>query len=408
MSQSTFAYEAIDRQGVVQKGVLESESADRVAQLLTNRSLIPVSVTAHGEGMQRSIKLPGLRTRTKVNDLAVLCRQLASMTSSGLSLVRSLGILEDQAMKPALKAALRQARLDVQGGSSLSSALGRHNDHFPPLMTDMVRAGETGGFLDDSLARVASMYEGDAALRAKIKSALTYPVIVLIFSALMGTGVIIFIVPIFEHMFASLGGELPLPTRIMVTLSHNMFWLLPIVVTALVATMRYVRTRLRRDKDFALRFDRLRLRLPVFGSLLTKLAISRWARNLAALISVGVPLLQALEIVGGTSGSGVVSAAMEDVRDGVRSGQQMSTLLAKQPLFPGMVVQMLEVGEETGQVVNMLDKVSDYYDREVETATESLAAALEPVMVVVMGIVIGLMVICLYLPMFTIYKNIQG
>lgn len=408
MSTDTFAYEAIDRKGVLQSGVLESESAERVAQMLTSRSLIPVSVTVQGQGLQRELKLPGFRTRTTVNDLAVLCRQFASMTSSGLSLIRALGILEDQTVKANLKTALRKVRQDVQGGSTLSSALSRHVDHFPPLMTDMVRAGEAGGFLDDALARIATMYEGDAALRGKIKSALTYPVIVLILSIVMGTGVIIFIVPIFEHMFATLGGQLPLPTRILVTLSHNMFWILPIVITAMVITLRYVRTRLRKDRAFALKFDRLRLRLPVFGTLLTKLAISRWARNLATLVSVGVPLLQALEIVGGTSGSEVISKAMDEVREGVRSGRQISALLAQQPMFPTMVVQMVEVGEETGQIVNMLDKVSDYYDREVETATESLASALEPLMVVMMGVVIGAMVICLYLPMFTIYQNIQN
>jgi type IV pilus assembly protein PilC len=408
VSTTTFAYEAIDTSGVVQKGVLESESAEHVAEVLATRRLTPISVTVHGEGLQRELKLPGMRKRTTTNDLAILCRQSASMTSSGLSLVRSLGILEDQTVKPGLKTALRKVRLDIQGGSTLSSALARHPDHFPPLMTDMVKAGETGGFLDEALARIATMYEGDVALRGKIKSALTYPVIVLIFSLLMGTGVIIFIVPIFERMFASLGGQLPLPTRLLVTLSHNMFWILPILITAAVIGTKYVRTKLRTDRGFALRFDKVRLRLPVFGTLLTKLAISRWARNLATLISVGVPLLQALEIVGGTSGSGVVTQAMDDVRDGVRSGHQMSTLLARQTLFPTMVVQMIEVGEETGQVVNMLDKVSDYYDREVETATDSLAAALEPLMVVIMGVVIGAMVVCLYLPMFTIYKNIQG
>jgi type IV pilus assembly protein PilC len=405
---TAFAYEAIDKQGALQKGVLESESAERVAQVLASRSLIPISVTTHGEGLHRDIKLPGFRSRTTVMDLGILCRQAASMTSSGLSLVRSLGILEDQAVKPGLKAALRKVRLDVQGGSTLSNGLSQHVEHFPPLMIDMVKAGETGGFLDEALARVATMYEGDAELRGKIKSALTYPVIVLIFSLLMGTGVIIFIVPIFERMFASLGGKLPLPTQILVTLSHNMFWVLPILIVGFIVTTRTIRTRLRKDPVFALRFDKLRLRLPVFGTLFTKLALSRWARNLATLISVGVPLLQALEIVGGTSGSGVISAAMTEVRDGVRSGHQMSSVLAQQPIFPNMVVQMLEVGEETGQVVNMLDKVSDYYDREVETATESLASALEPVMVVLMGIVIGAMVVCLYLPMFTIYKNIQG
>jgi type IV pilus assembly protein PilC len=406
-TMQTFAYEAVDRAGLVQKGVIESDSQDKVVQQLANQRLIPINVAVHGSGLQREIKLPGLRGRTNIRDLAILSRQFASMTSSGLSLIRSLSILEDQALKPGLKEALRKLRQEVQGGSTLSKALAQHPDHFPPLMVDMVRAGETGGFLDDALDRIAKMYEADANLRAKIRSALTYPVIVLVFSILMGVGVIVFIVPIFERMFKNLGGNLPLPTRILVELSHNMIWIGPVVLIALLAATRMIRSKLRRDYDFRLRIDRWKLRLPVFGSLFTKLAISRWARNLATLISVGVPLLKALDIVGGASGSGVVAEAMKDVRDGVREGQQMSVPLSRHPLFPAMVVQMIEVGEETGQIVAMLDKVADYYDREVESATESLTSALEPIMVVMMGAVIGTMVICLYLPMFTIYQHIQ-
>jgi type IV pilus assembly protein PilC len=403
----TFAYEAVDRAGLVQKGVIESDSQDKVVQQLASQRLIPINVAVHGSGLQREIKLPGLRGRTNIRDLAILSRQFASMTSSGLSLIRSLSILEDQALKPGLKEALSKVRQDVQGGSTLSKAVAQHPDHFPPLMVDMVRAGETGGFLDDALDRIAKMYEADSNLRAKIRSALTYPVIVLIFSILMGVGVIVFIVPIFERMFKNLGGNLPLPTRILVELSHNMIWIGPVVLVALLVAARTIRSKLRRDYDFRLRIDRWKLRLPVFGSLFTKLAISRWARNLATLISVGVPLLKALDIVGGASGSGVVAEAMKDVRDGVREGQQMSVPLSRHPLFPAMVVQMIEVGEETGQIVAMLDKVADYYDREVESATESLTSALEPIMVVMMGAVIGTMVICLYLPMFTIYQHIQ-
>jgi type IV pilus assembly protein PilC len=403
----TFAYEAVDRAGLVQKGVIESDSQDKVVQQLASQRLIPINVAVHGSGLQREIKLPGLRGRTNIRDLAILSRQFASMTSSGLSLIRSLSILEDQALKPGLKEALSKVRQDVQGGSTLSKAVAQHPDHFPPLMIDMVRAGETGGFLDDALDRIAKMYEADSNLRAKIRSALTYPVIVLIFSILMGVGVIVFIVPIFERMFKNLGGNLPLPTRILVELSHNMIWIGPVVLVALLVAARTIRSKLRRDYDFRLRIDRWKLRLPVFGSLFTKLAISRWARNLATLISVGVPLLKALDIVGGASGSGVVAEAMKDVRDGVREGQQMSVPLSRHPLFPAMVVQMIEVGEETGQIVAMLDKVADYYDREVESATESLTSALEPIMVVMMGAVIGTMVICLYLPMFTIYQHIQ-
>ncbi len=407
MAVKTFSYEALDSSGTVHKGTLESENAEAAASLLAGRQLVPLAVSGRS-GLQAEIKLPGLGGRTSLRDLAILTRQFASMSASGLTLIRALGILEDQTSKPKLKQALGRVRTDVQAGMPLSTALSHHPEHFPQLMVNMVRAGETGGFLDKALDRIAKMYEADSNLRAKIKSAMTYPVIVLIFSLLLGTGVILFIVPVFERMFAQLGGKLPLPTQIMVNLSHNMYWALPLIVVLVIAGLRLYRRAMRTNYGFRLRMDRLKLRLPVFGSLFTKLAISRWARNLGTLLAVGVPIIQALDIVGGTAGNAVISEAMTEVRNAVRVGAQMSGPLSRNPLFPPMVVQMLEVGEETGQITDMLDKVSDFYDREVETATDSLTSAMEPLLVVLLGAVIGVMVICLYLPMFTIYQHIQS
>jgi type IV pilus assembly protein PilC len=405
----TFSYEAVDSTGAVRKGSIDSESVDAAAVALSGQKLIPLSVAAGGAGLRRDIRIPGLgRKRSSLQDLAILNRQFASMTSAGLTLTRSLGILEEQTVMPALKLALGQVRNDVQDGSSLSAAMSQHPDQFPLLMVNMIGAGETGGFLDDALSRIAKMYESDAELRAKIKSALTYPVIVLIFSLLMGTGVIIFIVPIFETMFAQLGGELPAPTQALVVLSHNAYWVLPLVIFVVVVALRAYRRSMKRSAAFRLKSDRLKLRIPIFGKLFTKLAIARWARNFGTLLAVGVPVIQALDIVGGTSGNALIGEAMVDVRDAVRSGSTISGPLAEHVIFPSMVVQMLEVGEETGQTSEMLDKVADYYDQEVQTATDSLTSALEPLLVVLMGVVIGTMVICLYLPMFSIYQNIQS
>ncbi|MEO5832176.1 MAG: type II secretion system F family protein [Nakamurella sp.] len=405
----TFSYEAVDATGAVRRGSIDSDSADAAAVALSGQRLIPLTVSASGEGLRRDIKIPGLgNRRTSLKDLAILSRQFASMTSSGLTLTRSLGILEEQTTKPGLKAAVGQLMSDVQAGSTLSTAMARHPDHFPLLMVNMVGAGETGGFLDDALDRIAKMFESDAALRAKIKSALTYPVIVLIFSLLMGTGVIIFIVPIFEAMFGQLGGELPLPTQTLVVLSHNAYWALPLLIVISVVALRAYRKAMQNSATFRLKSDRFKLRIPVFGTLFKKLAIARWARNLGTLLAVGVPVIQALDIVGGTAGNSLIGQAMADVRDSVRTGSTIAKPMAKHDIFPSMVVQMLEVGEETGQASDMLDKVADYYDQEVETATDSLTSALEPLLVVLMGVVIGTMVICLYLPMFTIYQNIGG
>lgn len=408
MATRAYAYEALDTSGGTLKGTIEAESPEAVARSLSNQKLVPLDITTAGTGLQREISIPGLGGRTRLKDLAIFARQFASMTSSGLTLLRSLTILEDQTQKPKLRAAIGQVRNDVQGGAMLSAAMAKHPDQFPLLMISMIKAGETGGFLDGALDRVARMYEADAKLRAKIKSAMTYPLVVLGFSLLLGTGVIVFIVPIFQHMFSQLGGNLPLPTKIMVTLSHNMWWIIPTVLAVTIGGYKAYRARYRGDAAFRLRVDRLKLRLPVFGALFTKLAISRWARNLGTLMHVGVPIVQALDVVGGTAGNAVIGAAMEDVKGAVRIGQQMSGPLAKHPLFPPMVVQMLEVGEETGQITEMLDKLADFYDHEVETATEALTSALEPLLVVLLGAVIGTMVICLYLPMFSIYQHIQG
>jgi type IV pilus assembly protein PilC len=408
MTTKTFSYEAVDAAGAVVKGTIESDSTEAAARSLAGQRLIPIEVAGVGTGLNANLSIPGLKRRTTLKDLAVFSRQFASMTSSGLTLLRSLGILEEQIDKIGLKEAVARIRTDVQGGGTLSVAMAQHPDHFPPLMVNMIKAGETGGFLDDALGRVATMYEADADLRAKIKSALTYPVIVLIFSLLLGTGVIVFIVPIFEKMFAQLGGELPLPTRIMVLLSHNAPWVLPLAVVVGFFAFRAYKRALHESKPFRLKVDRLKLRLPVFGPLFAKLAIGRWARNLGTLLAVGVPIIQALNVVGGTSGNATITEAMEDVRETVRKGGQMSTALAKHALFPSMVTQMMQVGEESGQITNMLEKLADYYDGEVETATDSLTSAMEPLLVVVLGLVIGAMVICLYLPMFSIYQNIEG
>jgi type IV pilus assembly protein PilC len=219
---------------------------------------------------------------------------------------------------------------------------------------------------------------------------------------------LIFIVPVFSKMFKKLSAKLPLPTRILVTLSHQAWWMVPLFIAIVAGVYVWVKRSYRESAEFRLRFDKLRLRLPVFGGLFTKIALSRWARNLGTLLGVGVPIMQALDIVGETSGNAVISEAMNGVREAVRDGQPISTALDDNPIFPTMVVQMIEVGEESGQLSAMLEKVSDFYDHEVDTATEQLAAAIEPIMVVVMGGVIGTVVVALYLPMFTVYQHIQG
>ncbi len=403
----TFDYKVVDITGKQIKGKVDALNETAAVQALRQQGVTPLSVTQSGTGLSKEIKIPGFGDKVKLKDLAVFARQFATMSSSGLSLLRSLTILEEQAEKTVFKRVLGEVRSEIEGGLSLSDAMSKHRV-FPPLMIAMIKAGETGGFLDSALERIATNFEKDAALRGKIKSAMTYPVIVLAFSGLMITGVMIFIVPIFEKMFKQLGGNLPLPTQIIVNISHSMLWLGPAVVITGVLVSIWLKATLRNSPPFRLKFDKFKLRIPVFGNLFSKIAISRFSRNLGTLLGVGVPVMQALDVVGDTTGNAVISEAMQEVKESVRQGQTMSAPLLSHPFFPPMVTQMIEVGEESGQISQMLDKVADFYDREVDQAAEALTAAIEPIMVLVMGGVVGSMVVCLYLPMFSIYQHIQG
>jgi type IV pilus assembly protein PilC len=408
LSTKTFDYEALDASGRRTKGKIDASSDGAAVSALRAQGVTPLAVTETGRGLNREITLPGLSARIGPKDLSIMARQFATMTSSGLSLLRSLAILEEQTPKQRLAQALRAVRRDVESGTALSVALSKQDKVFPRLMIAMIAAGETGGFLDQALDRIATNFEKDAQLRAKVKSAMTYPVIVLCFSTLLVAGVLLFIVPVFAKMFHDLNAQLPLPTRILVAVSNQAVWVVPLGIAALVGAFVGLRHRLRTNAEFRLRVDRLRLRLPIFGKLFTKIALSRWSRNLSTLLNVGVPVMQALDIVGATSGNEVFATAMEDVKKAVRDGWPISATLANSPVFPAMIVQMIEVGEESGQISAMLDKVADFYDREVETTTEQLASAIEPVMVLLMGAIVGVVVVALYLPMFTIYQHING
>jgi type IV pilus assembly protein PilC len=408
MSTTAFQYETIDSAGKRTKGTIGAPNEAAAAQMLRQQGVVPLSISATGTGLRMELSIPGFGGRTTLKDMAIFARQFATMASAGMSLLRSLAILEEQTSKPSLKKAIGTVRTDIESGISLSVALTKHDKVFPELMIAMIRAGETGGFLDNALAQVAKNFEKDAALRGKIKSALTYPVIVLAFSGLMIAAVLIFIVPIFEKMFSQLGGALPMPTQIVVTASHTLLWSGPLFIIVAVTSTVLSRRALRTKPGLRLKFDRLKLRVPVFGPLFTKIAISRFSRNLGTLLSVGVPIMQALNVVGATTGNAVITEAMKDLQVSVRDGQPMSTRLRKHKVFPPMVTQMIEVGEESGAISEMLDKIADFYDREVDSAAEALTASIEPLMVVLMGAIVGSMVVCLYLPMFTIYQHIQG
>lgn len=403
----SYSYKGRDSAGKIVKGKIEAPSEAAAVSRMRALGLTPVSVTeASGTGLNREISLGAFEKGVSLKDLAVMSRQMATMVAAGIPLLKSLTILSDQTENKVLARVLGTVRGQVESGSSLSEALARQSDVFPPLMVHLVKAGETGGFLDQSLESIARTFEADVKLRATIKSALTYPVIVLIMAIVAVIAMLIFIVPIFEKMFADLGGELPIPTQILVALSRSMIWILPILIVGGVAFAIWWRRNKHSDRVRS-RVDPIKLKLPVFGQLMKKVAIARFTRNFATMTKSGVPVLQSLGIVGDTSGNWVIQQALHKVQDSVRSGKSIAQPLSEEPVFPSMVTQMIAVGEDSGSLEPMLNKIADFYEDEVQTTTEQLTSLIEPLMIGFIGIVIGGMIVALYLPIFTIFQQIH-
>ncbi|WP_432540394.1 type II secretion system F family protein [Kineococcus sp. SYSU DK002] len=406
--QRTFDYAVRDRTGKLIKGSLEASDAQAVVARLKSQGMAPVSVEESrvGKGMQMEISLPG-GNRVKLKDLALMSRQFATMVSSGLSLLKALSILADQTESKKLAATLQECRSEVESGTSLSTALTKHRDVFPPLMVNMVRAGEVGGFLDQVLVQIADNFEAEVKLKAKVKSAMTYPVVVFVIAILAVVGMLLFIVPIFAQMFADMGGTLPLPTQILVTLSHGMQYAAPIGVVLAIA-LPVVWRKVKNNPGVRDVVDPLKLKVPIFGLLAQKIALSRFTRNLGTMLRSGVPILQSLEIVGDASGNVVIERAAKDVMESVRSGRSLAGPLAEHAVFPAMVVQMMSVGEDTGALDAMLYKISDFYDQEVEATTEALTSLIEPLMIAFLGGIVGSMIVAMYMPIFKVMDLVQG
>ena len=402
----TYEYSVRDRSGKIVSGKLEADSQAAVATKLKSMGYAPMSITESKAGMKRELSIPGFGKKVKLKDLAIMSRQFATMINAGLSLLRSLTILSEQTENKELARVLGEVGKDVETGQALSSAMAKHPAVFPPLMVNLTRAGEVGGFLDTVLLQVASNYEAEVKLRGKVKSAMTYPVVVLIMAILATVGMLMFIVPVFASMFEELGATLPAPTRVLVFLSEQMKWLAPLMLVSFIAFM--VVWKKIKNKERVRNFvDPLKLKIPVFGSLFQKLALTRFSRNLGTMLTAGVPILQALDIVADTTGNVVLAHATRDVQESVRRGETLAGPLANHPVFPPMVVQMLSVGEDTGALDTMLGKIAEFYDQEVEATTESLTALLEPLMIAFLGGVVGSMIIALYMPIFKIFELIE-
>ena len=399
-----YSYKVRDTQGRLSEGKVEAVSEAAVADKLRAMGYVPLEVRPTNVGMQREIKL-GMKKRVKTRDLAVFSRQFATMIDAGLTLIRALNIMAEQSESEELRRVLRGVKQDVESGMSLSASFAQNTDVFPPLMVSMTRAGETGGFLDRAMRQIADNFEAEVKLRGKIKAALTYPVVVFILAMLMCVAMLIFVVPVFRDMFAELGGELPLPTRILVMLSDAMKYLVPLGIASFVGFTiwwrKYGKTERVRNV-----VDPAKLKLPVFGKLFQKLALTRFARNFGTLLSSGVPILQSIDIVSETTGSIVISRALKEVQESVRRGESVAGPLGEHEVFPPMVVQMIASGEEAGAIDQMLMKVADFYDNEIEAMTESLTALIEPLMIAFLGLVVGSMIVALYMPIFKVFDMI--
>jgi type IV pilus assembly protein PilC len=403
---TTFEYAVRDRGGKLISGKLVADSPAVVAQRLRSMGYAPVSINEVNAGLKKELTIPGFGKKVKLKELAIFARQFATMINSGLSLLRALNILVEQTENKILADVLSQVRNDVETGSSLSAALAKHPKVFPPLLVNMCRAGEVGGFLDSVLLQVAENYEAEVKLRGKIKAAMTYPTTVFCLAMIGVTVMLMFVVPSFASIFSSLGGKLPAPTRLLVAISHGAKFGIPIlIVLAIVGWRAYKRVKDREQVRGVV--DPVKLKLPVFGKLFQKVALARFARNLGTMIHSGVPILQALDIVADTTGNIVITRAVRDVQASVRTGESISQPLGAHPVFPPMVAQMMHVGEDTGALDTMLHKIAQFYTQEVEAATEALTSLIEPIMIAILGGIVGSMIIALYLPMFNVYNLVH-
>src|SRR5215211_2246602 len=403
---STYAFKAVDFAGAPVRGEIDANDKQAVTAQLRGKGLIVVDIEEQAAANAGDL-LARFR-RVKADDLVVATRQLSTMVSSGMSLLRALYVIEEQTESDILREAFVDVRKDVEAGLSLSAALAKHPDVFHELYVAMVAAGETGGILESTLQRVATQLEKDAALRRQVRAAMVYPSLIISFAFIVLLALITFLVPVFEKVFKDFGGELPAITKFTVGMSHLVTgrWYLLIAGTA---AMVFAFRRWKRSERGRVQWDRLKLKFPMkIGGIVQKVALARFSRTFSGLVSAGVPMLEAIDITGKTSGNRVIEMAMENVRESVKKGGSLTAPMTEVPeAFPIMVTQMIGVGEETGALETMLSKVADFYEEQVEAAVKALTSILEPLMIVLVGGIVGFIVIAMYLPMFKVYDQIK-
>lgn len=405
----TYAYVAKDAQGKPFKGTTEAENEKILVKRLREQGYWVTSVTkqraAAAEGAKKKKKML-FGGKVKLNHLSVFCRQFATMINAGVSLVRCLAILEQQTASPKLREIIRDIQTQVEGGMTLSKALSKYPLVFSNLFIGLVRAGEIGGVLDESLDRLATFLEKDMELRRKVKAAMTYPTLVMVAAFFIVTGLVTFILPKFMAIFKDFKVTMPASTQFLMNLSHFMttkwYFMLIGLVLFRIAFGKYIRTKTGKRQ-----WDWLKLKMPVFGGLNHKIAVARFSRTLGTLMTSGVPILQALETVAGAIDNDILSSAVLEARNAIREGARIGEPLERSGLFPPMVVHMITIGEETGALDQMLEKIAEFYESEVEAQLAGLAAALEPLMIVFLGGVVGFIVIAMFMPLIQIISSLS-
>jgi type IV pilus assembly protein PilC len=399
-----YVWKGRTRQGTVKKGEVEAVNEAAVMAQLRAQMLLPVSVKEKSRDVSDLFTF--LKPKIKIKDLVIFTRQFATMIDAGLPLVQCLDILGSQQSNATFRVIIKEIKSDVEQGSTFADALRKHPKPFDPLYVNLVAAGEVGGILDTILNRLAVYLEKADALRRKVKGAMVYPTTVLVVAVGVVVLMLVKIIPTFERMFKDFGGELPGPTQLVVNMSHFMqAWIGPFSVVTVVAIISFFQAR-KRSPKFRRRTDAIALKLPVFGPLLRKVAVARFTRTLGTMIASGVPILDGLDIVAKTAGNMIIEDALNDVRTAISEGKTIAEPLNESGVFPGMVVQMIAVGEETGAMESMLSKIADFYDDEVDAAVDALTAMLEPLMMVGLGGTVGSMLIAMYLPIFKIADTI--
>jgi type IV pilus assembly protein PilC len=402
----TYAFKAVDLTGIPARGEIEADSKQAVTDQLRQRGLIVLDVIEEKTSLNIDELFERFR-KVKSRDLTIMTRQLSTMVSSGMSLLRSFYVLEDQTDSKLLGEVIAEIRRDIEAGISLSDALEKHPKVFSPLYVAMARTGEAAGILEDTLHRVADQLEKADSLRRQVRAAMAYPIMIGAFSMCVLLALVAFLIPVFEKVFKEFGGDLPAITQVSVTMSHLLVdrWYLIIgVLTGLIIAFG----RWKRSTWGQAQWDKFKLKLPArIGDVIHKIALARWSRTFAGMVHAGVPILEAIDITGKTAGNTMLERPMRDVQEAVKRGGTIAEPLRQNPYFPAMVAHMVSVGEETGNLDGMLNKVAEFYEDEVAAAIKALTSILEPVMIIFVGGMVGFIIISMYLPMFKVYENIR-